>query len=47
MVKYKVNIKFKEDGKSLNNTLIEVLKIEINKKINYINIHHFQGKDNI
>lgn len=43
MVKYKVNIKFKEDGKSLNNTLIEVLKIEINKK-HYINAHCFQER---
>ena len=34
MVKYKVNLKFKEDGKSLNETITEVLKIELNKKIN-------------
>lgn len=34
MVKYKVNLKFKENGKSLNETITEVLKIEINKKIN-------------
>lgn len=34
MVKYKVNLKFKENGKSLNETITEVLKIEINKKVN-------------
>ena len=34
MVKYKVNLKFKEDGKSLNETITEVLKLELNKKIN-------------
>lgn len=34
MVKYKVNLKFKEKGKSLNETITEVLKIELNKKIN-------------
>ncbi len=34
MVKYKVNLKFKENGKSLNETITEVLKIELNKKIN-------------
>ena len=34
MVKYKVNSKFKENGKSLNETITEVLKIELNKKIN-------------
>lgn len=33
MVKYKVNLKFKENGKSLNETITEVLKIELNKKI--------------
>ena len=32
MVKYKVNLKFKEDGKSLNETITEVLKIEIKKQ---------------
>ena len=26
MVKYKVNLKFKENGKSLNETITEVLK---------------------
>lgn len=31
MVKYKVNLKFKEDGKSLNEIITEVLKIEIKK----------------
>lgn len=34
MVKYKVNLKFKEKGKSLNETITEVLKIELQKKIN-------------
>ena len=34
MVKYKVNLKFKENGKSLNETITEALKIELNKKIN-------------
>lgn len=34
MAKYKVNLKFKENGKSLNETITEVLKIELNKKIN-------------
>lgn len=36
MVKYKVNLKFKENGKSLDELIIEVLKIELNKKINEI-----------
>ena len=34
MVKYKVNLKFKENGKSLNEILTNVLKIELDKKIN-------------
>lgn len=34
MVKYKVNLKFKDDGKSLNETITHVLKIELEKKIN-------------
>lgn len=34
MVKYKVNLKFKENEKSLNELITEVLKIELNKKIN-------------
>ena len=33
MVKYKVNLKFKDTGKSLNEIITEVLKIEIQKKI--------------
>ena len=33
MVKYEVNLKFKENGKSLNETITEVLKIELQKKI--------------
>lgn len=32
MVKYKVNLKFKENGKSLNEIVTEVLKIEIKKQ---------------
>lgn len=36
MVKYKVNLKFKENGKSLNETITNVLKIELEKKINAI-----------
>ena len=32
MVKYKANLKFKEDGKSLNEIITEVLKIEIKKQ---------------
>jgi hypothetical protein len=34
MVKYKVNLKFKEDGKSLNEIITEILKIELNKIVN-------------
>lgn len=34
MVKYKVNLKFKENGKSLNETITEVSKIELNKIVN-------------
>lgn len=34
MVKYKINLRFKENGKSLNELITEVLKIELNKKIN-------------
>lgn len=34
MVKYKVNIRFKENGKSLNELITEVLKIELQKKLN-------------
>ncbi len=34
MVKYKVNLKFNENGKSLNETITEVLKIELNKIVN-------------
>ena len=31
MVKYKVNLKFKENGKSLNEIITNVLKIELEK----------------
>lgn len=34
MVKYRVNLFFKENGKSLNETITNVLKIELEKKIN-------------
>lgn len=55
MVKYKVNLKFKEDGKFLNETITEVLKIELQKKLNmtcnYLNrelpcnhTHYFQSE---
>lgn len=37
MVKYKVNLNFKENGKTLNETIINVLKIELEKKINMTN----------
>ncbi len=37
MVKYNVNLKFKENGKSLNETIINVLKIELEKYINNLN----------
>ena len=33
MVKYKVNLKFKENGKFLNETITKILKIELQKKI--------------
>ena len=34
MVKYEVNLKFKENGKSLNELITNVLKIELEKHIN-------------
>ncbi len=34
MVKYKVNLKFKEYGKNLNEIITEVLKIELEKQLN-------------
>ena len=34
MVKYKVNLKFKDTSKSLNETITEVLKMELQKKLN-------------
>lgn len=36
MVKYKVNLKFKEDSFSLNEKIIEVLKIELPNKFTMI-----------
>ena len=38
MVKYKVNLKFKENGKSLNEIITNVLKIEIEKQYMTCNI---------
>ena len=32
MAKYNVNLKFKDEGKSLNEIITEVLKIEIKKQ---------------
>lgn len=55
MVKYNINLKFKEDGKSLNEIITDVLKIELEKK-NYAtcnilnreeqlrNTNHFERK---
>ena len=34
MGKYKVNLKFKDTSKSLNEIITEVLKIELQKKLN-------------
>ena len=34
MIKYKVNLKFKDTSKSLNEIITEVLKIELQKKLN-------------
>lgn len=34
MVKYKVNLKFKENGKNLNELITEVVKRELEKQIN-------------
>ncbi len=34
MVKYKVNFKFKENGRSLNQIVTEILKIKINNIVN-------------
>ena len=34
MIKYKVNLKFKDTNKSLNEIITEVLKIELQKKLN-------------
>ena len=38
MVKYKVNLKFKENAKSLNETITNVLKIELEKQYMTCNI---------
>ena len=34
MVKYKVNLMFKDTSKSLNEIITEILKIELQKKLN-------------
>ena len=34
MVKYKVNLKFKDTSKSLNEIITEVLKIELQNRLN-------------
>lgn len=34
MVKYKINLKFKDTSKSLNEIITEVLKIELQKRLN-------------
>ena len=34
MVKYKINLMFKDASKSLNEIITEVLKIELQKKLN-------------
>ena len=34
MVKYKVNLKFKDESISLNEIMTEVLKIELQKRLN-------------
>ena len=34
MVKYNVNLKFKDTSKSLNEIITEVLKIELQKRLN-------------
>lgn len=34
MVKYKVNLKFKDKSKSLNEIITKVLKLELQKKFN-------------
>ena len=34
MAKYNVNLKFKDAGKSLNEIITEVLKIELQKRLN-------------
>ncbi len=38
MVKYKVNLKFKENGKSLNDIITNCLKIELEKQYMTCNI---------
>ncbi len=54
MVKYKVNLKFKENGKSLNETIANALKIELEKQTNITystskikSTNHFQDERSI
>ncbi len=49
MVKYKVNLNFKENGKSLNEIITDVLKIELEKQFNYniLNESYFQNNRSI
>ncbi len=54
MVKYNVNLKFKENGKSLNEIITNVIKIELEKQYTTCNIlnkevlfkhtHYFQSE---
>lgn len=39
MVKYKINLLFNENGKSLNETLTNILKIELEKNNYYFQIN--------
>lgn len=56
MAEYKVNLKFKEKGKSLNEVIAETLKININNIVNkncnilkldssFNSIHYFQVRE--
>ncbi len=43
MVKYNVNLKFKENGKSLNEIITNVLRIELEKQYMIFNIPKVKG----
>lgn len=43
MVKYNVNLKFKENGKSLNEIITNVLRIELEKQYMTFNIPKVKG----